>query len=228
MDYILKKFKARCKEELKKYGFHPYRNNHYRVVNDIFQSFNLHRSISGWECTVEFSIVPLSVGYDIRKDTVNSYHLKNFENSAEWFKYDKNSIEDMDACVDKLLYYMIKHLLPIYIKADSCEKAYSIMNEYEYIFQCNSYEKFCMCIKKNDYIQAENYLHAVINQHKEAFEINMSNFKENAPVDYVMKMKEELADYTNLMEKVKQKDEKFLYEWASQNERRNLYNLGIK
>ena len=111
MNNILKEYKKRCKEEFGNYRFKIFRSNRYRVVNDVFQSFNLHRSVSGRSCTVEFGIIPMSVGYEVNKSSVNPYHLKIFEGMYSWFEYDKDLQESIDACVTEMLIYNSVFLL---------------------------------------------------------------------------------------------------------------------
>lgn len=91
MDSFLKIYKEYCKDEFEKYGFKRCKNNHYRVVNDVLQTFLLHRSIYGYNCTVEFGITPLCYGIDKdHKCSVGGiYNLRMFEGGVEWWEYPR-------------------------------------------------------------------------------------------------------------------------------------------
>lgn len=101
MDYLLSEYKNTIKNEFNKYGFKIYRTNFYRVINDVFQSFNLHRSVSGDEVTVEFLVIPLADDYLIEKSRCGPDHLKLFENDWSWFHYDERNKDSVNDCVKK-------------------------------------------------------------------------------------------------------------------------------
>ena len=192
MEYILKEYKRRCKEEFAIYEFKTYRSNHYRIVGDVFQSFNLHQSVSGTDCTVEFGIIPLSVEYDINKSSCNPCHLKTFEKSYEWFNYDKNSILSMGLCVDDMIAYMKKYLMPVFESSTDCKSAYRTICKYDNVFKGNSYEKFCMCLKFGEYIDAKKHLQEVIEQHENAFRRNKEILGKNITEEYIKKWRKRL------------------------------------
>ena len=86
MDYLTKKYKEKCKELFDGYNFRIYNNNFYRVINDVFQSFNLHKSVSGCDCTVEFGVVMLCEGNGVYKSRCQPYRIKQFDNrDYSWF-----------------------------------------------------------------------------------------------------------------------------------------------
>lgn len=228
MEYILKEYKRRCKEEFSIYGFKAYRSNHYRIVGDVFQSFNLHQSISGTDCTVEFGIIPLSVEYDIDKSSCNPCHLKTFENLYEWFNYDKNSISSMDLCVNDMIAYMKKYLIPVFENAINCELAYSTMVKYNNVFKGNTYERFCMCLNFGNYGNAKMYLQEVIEQHKNAFARNKDALGNNITHEYIQKMEDEISQKEKLMKLIDNNDYDAIQKLIFENEKRNRMNLGIK
>ncbi len=228
MEYILKEYKRRCKEEFSIYGFKTYRSNHYRIVGDVFQSFNLHQSVSGTDCTVEFGIIPLSVEYDIDKSSCNPCHLKTFENLYEWFNYDKNSISSMDSCVNEMIAYMKKYLIPVFESAINCELAYSTMVKYDDVFKGNTYEKFCMCLKFDDYENAKKHLQEVIEQHENAFRRNKEVLGNNITQEYIDKMEEEISQKKKMLKLIDSKDDAAIQKLIYENEKRNRLNLGIK
>jgi len=228
MDYLIKEYKKRCKEEFANYGFKSFRNNHYRIINDIFQSFNLHRSVSGSDCTVEFGIIPLSVGYDLDKSSCNPYHLKVFENTYEWFSYDRNSIISVDMCIDEMFVYMKKYLMPLFEKAEDSKSAYSIMCNYESVFAGNAYERFCMCLNFKNFDDAKVHIEKVIKQNEYAFERNKEAFGENITQEYIQKIEKKISEKRNLLKLVETKNYSTIQEWLKTNEKRNKHNLGVK
>ena len=228
MDYFIKEYKRLCKEIFGVYGFKVHKNNHFRVVNDIFQSFNLHRSVSGDSCTVEFSIIPLSVGYDLDKTFVNPFHLKKFENIYEWFHYDRNSSDSIDMCITDMFAYMKKYLMPIFEKADDSRSAYLVMCEYNDVFDGNSYERFCMCLKFGDFESAKVHIEAVILQHKQAYKRNKKALGDKISQDYIQKMERKIAEKRNLLKLIEERDYNTIQEWLAANENKNRQNLGIK
>ncbi len=103
MDYFINIYKKRCKEEFSKYGFKSFRNNYYRVVNDIFQSFTLHRSVSGSDCNTIFGIVPLSVEYKLDKSFVNPCRVSDFEDNRPWYNYDRTLESSVEKCINDMI-----------------------------------------------------------------------------------------------------------------------------
>lgn len=227
MSNVLKEYNKMCKKEFDSYNFKLFHNNHYRVINDIFQSFRLHRSISGQECTVEFGIIPMSVGYDLNKSSVCPYHLNNFTGMHDWFEYDRNSPEDVNACVVKLIADMKKYLMPLFDKAVDSKSAYELMCEHNDIFAGNSYERFCMCLKIEDYEDAKTYINKVIAQSTHAFERNREAFGDNIAHTYIEKMEEKISEEENLLKMTLSKNYELIQKWLITNEKRNMQNLGF-
>lgn len=228
MEYILKEYKRKCKDEFSMYGFKTYKSNHYRIIGDVFQSFNLHQSVSGTDCTVEFGIIPLSVEYSIDKSSCNPYHLKNFEGIYEWFNYDRNSITTMNLCVDNIIEYMKKYLMPVFEKAVDSESAYLTIMEYDKVFKGNSYERFCMCLNFGDYENAKKHLQEVIEQHENAFRRNKEALGNNITQEYIDKMEEGISQKKKMLKLIDSKDDDAIQKLIYENEKRNRLNLGIK
>ena len=114
MDYLVKTYKDKCKKEFAGLGFKTYRRNFWRVVNDIFQSFELQKSVSGRGCTIHFVVVPMCAGECIKKEYCGPNHIKIFEYDYSWFDYDRNDENSMDNCVDEMISYMKKYLMPYF------------------------------------------------------------------------------------------------------------------
>lgn len=228
MNNILKEYKKRCKEEFGNYGFKIFQSNHYRVVNDVFQSFNLHKSVSGQSCTVEFGIIPMSVGYELNKSSVNPCHLKNFEEMYSWFEYDKNSQESIDKCVTEMLICMKKYLMPLFEKAIDCNSTYGVMCKYDNVFRGNAYEKLCMCLKSGNYKNARKHLQEVIEQHEYAFMRNKEALGTGITQEYIQKMEEKISQKKMLLRLIDNKEYNVIQKLLLANETRNKRNLGIK
>ncbi len=228
MDYFINAYKKRCKEEFNEYGFKTYRNNHYRIVNDIFQSFTLHRSVSGNDCNVIFGIVPLSVEYELDKTFVNPCRVSDFEDKKTWFNYDRTLHSSIEKCIDDMIAYMKKYLMPVFEKAVNCESAYLTIIKYDNVFRGNTYERLCMCLKFGDYKNAKKHLQEVIEQHKDAFRRNKEALGNNITQEYIQKMEEKISQKQLLLEMIECKDYDTIQKWVSANEKRNKKNLGIK
>lgn len=228
MDYFIKTYKTRCKEEFGRYGFKSFRNNHYRVINDIYQSFTLHRSVSGSHCNVIFGIIPLSVEYDLDKTSVHPWRVSDFEDGRPWFTYDRTSNASIEKCIDDMIICVNRYLIPIFEKATDCEAAYFSMIEHDNVFEGNAYEKFCICLKIENYGNAQKYLQEVIKQHKDAFARNREVLGNNMTQEYIQKTEEEISEKQRLLEMIDSMNYDAVQNWLLENEKRNKLNLKIK
>lgn len=165
MDYFLKQYKKICKEQFSGYVFKSYKNNHYRIINDVFQSFELHRSVYGDSCTVHFGVLPMCRTSPIDASTCPAMHLKMFENDFSWFPYDNKSEESINDCVNELKQYMIKYLMDFFKASDNCKNAYKELCSLEQkVFKTiryNSWDNLCLALKINDYSAALQHLNAI-------------------------------------------------------------------
>ena len=228
MDRFISIYKKRCKEEFSKYGFKTFRNNYYRVVNDIFQSFTFHRSVSGNDCNTIFGIVPLSVEYNLDKSFVNPCRVTDFEDKRPWYNYDRNSETSVEKCINEMILCMDKYLMPIFEKAVDSESAYLIIAENDNVFKGNSYERFCMCLNFGDYEKAKMHLQEVIEQHKNAFARNKEALGNNITQEYIQKMETKILEKEALLKLIDNKDYNAIQTFISENEKRNKLNLGIE
>ena len=106
MDFLTKLYKVRCKEEFAIYGFKTCNRVFYRVVNDVFQSFELQKSVSGEECIINFGLIPLCAGKEVNKTRTGPNHLKMFENDYSWFWYNRNDESNIGLCVEQMISYI--------------------------------------------------------------------------------------------------------------------------
>ncbi len=189
MDYFLKEYKQKCKQEFGQYGFKAYRNNHCRVVHDVFQSFCLHRSRYGTDATVEFCVLPLSQEYKIDKSTCGAMHLKQFENSGQWFLYRANDEISMNTCINQIVFYMHKYLMPFFERSTTCQSAYEALKIFDKdnMLFYNEYPKLIMALSNQEYTLAEAHMKKIIAQSKMAYETNLKAFGTNVESEYIKK-----------------------------------------
>ncbi len=230
MDYFLKEYKKRCKEEFNEYGFKTYRNYHYRVVNDVFQSFCLHRSHYQTDATVEFCVLPLSQEYKIDKSTCGATHLKRFENSADWFSYITKDENSINICIGQMLYYMEKYLMPFFQKATNCIDAYEALKVFDVdgaVFY-NEYPKMIMALKNKQYLYGKQHVINIIAHSEYVFERNREMLGEKITQEYIQKMKKKISEKQSLLKLIEDEDYNLIQEWLMLNENRNRQRLNIK
>lgn len=232
MDYLTKVYKEKCKKEFFELGFKYYRRNFYRVINDMFQSFQLHKSVSGSGCTVEFVVVPLCLGNCIQKTYCGSDHIKMFERDYSWFKYDRGSKESMDKCIDEMIGYIKKYLIPYFQLSDNSEKAYFSTCD----FQKNNYKEgifmadpclFGMALKAKFYDKAIVHLSARKEHAENAYKTNMEHFS-GLDVEYKASMKKMIKEISHQIKMISEHNLKYIQEYIDENEEKALVNLGIK
>lgn len=232
MDLLLKTYKEKCSEEFLNYGFKTFRNNHYRVINDIFQSFNLHQSVSGGDCTVEFIILPLAINQEIDKSTCGADHLKVFEDDFSWFSYNRNSTQSINLCVDTLIVYMKKYLMAFFENGINSKMAYKLICDFEkkhHDKNCCIYDdaKFCLSLINQDYFSAETHLKAMIKQSEYAYARNMEVFGNDLSTEYINNTIQKICDEKKLLEHVKNRNVKFVEDFLLTNKKKNKKSLGI-
>ena len=224
-------YRKKCKEIAKVYNFKTYKNAFYRVTNDVFQSFNFHKSVSGSECTVEFSVHPLCVEYDIKKDTAGPCQLGIFEQQTEWFKFQPNNKENMELCTDYIKSYILKFLIPFFEGAKNCQEAYrSIcdleLNYYKKDVEYFLYDKFCMALKTGNYDVALAHIFNVKKRSAFAFEQNKKSYGDNISPDYIAKMEKKQLKYDSIILMLQRNETEKIQDFIYINETRNLNNLG--
>ena len=197
-------------------------------MNDIFQSFTFHRSVSGYDCNIIFGIVPLSVEYKLDKSFVNSYRITDFEDNRPWYNYDRNSEASVEKYINEMILSMDKYLIPVFEKAVDSESAYLTIMEYDNVFKGNFYERFCMCLNFGDYEKAKIHLQEVIEQHKNAFARNKEALGNNITQEYIQKMEEGISQKEKFLKLIDNKDYDAIQKVISENEQRNKLNLGIR
>ena len=235
MDYFIKTYKARCKEAFGALGFKAFRNNHYRVVNDVYQCFRLKRSISGFLCDIEWCIAPLCVGLDGKDSVPNFHYLSRFEDNILFWHYDRKSEESIDLCVNGLIEYLKKHLMPFFDQSTNCSNAYKQAmiweermrkryqrNDDSYPLNTNYY---CMALKIGDYDEALKYLAQYRKNITGDSEGTESYDDDPEAKEYFEKR---LAEWDDKIAHIKARDMDWINNFIQTNERKSLVNLGLK
>ena len=225
---LAKLFKQRCKEEFKEYGFKTYRSNFYRVVNDVFQSFTLHRSVSGEDCTVEFCALPLCYGSDINKDRCVADHLKMFEGNFSWFEYDRHDESSIEACVEEMISYMRKYLMPFFTQAGNSYGAYHATWEFQRVSHNNKYSSgdsrlMYFALKCGMYEEVIKHLHAQIKNLEEVIEEDIKWGYFNR----IEEIKNDILETQNQIKMISEPNEEWIKTFIAEKERAALLNLGM-
>ena len=230
MDVLTKFFKEICKNEFTKYGFKTYRRNFYRVVNDVFQSFTLHKSVAGNNCTVEFVIVPLCAGDVINKTYCGAHHLKIFEKDWSWFYYDRTDEQSIKNCVSEMIGYMKKYLIPFFEAGNDAKNAYYAT----YTFQDRNCKDgvfwadpslFSMALKAGMYETALKHLQAQRANTEHAYNHN-KQFFEPSP-QYTKSIFDKIHKQDMFIKKIEALDLEYIAKFIHDNEQIALANLGM-
>lgn len=232
MDYLTKIYKQKCTNLFSELGFKSYRKNFYRAVNDMFQSFQLHKSVSGNGCTVEFVVVPLCLGNCIQKAYCGSNHIKMFENDYSWFQYDRNDESSMDSCVEEMLGYIKKYLIPYFELCDNSKQAYFATCD----FQKNNYRKgvfladpylFYMALKAELYDKSIEHLIAQKNYAENAYKINKESAGGCLSSEYEERIQNKIEEINHQIKKLQEHNLEYIQRHIHENECKALLNLGM-
>ena len=232
---LVKLYKARCKLHFYQYGFKWYGNNAYRVVNDMFQSYNLHRSVSGNACIVEFASVPLCSGDYINKSYCGANHIKRFESDYSWFDYDRTDEASIENCVEDIIIYMSKYLMPFFEASSNSYDAYHTL----ICFQRDHYPDgifwgdptlFHLAIKAGLYSEAAQHLVAWKEHNLDAYKTNAEGFErigKELPKEYVIRSKKEIEKLDFWREQLSSSNYEFFSNLMQANEIVALRNLRL-
>jgi hypothetical protein len=235
MDIFLKYYKQECKLVFSPFGFRSIGNNHYRVINDVFQAFYLHRSLSGDHCTIQFGITPLCYGIDqeYRKTTGGIYSPVNFEGWDAWWYYNRKSIESIQSCIQTIIAYTKEKILPLFDAGTDCASAYRVICQIERAAQqmiddnpspggdCGYY----MLLKMGEYEKASMYLrHSIA-----CLEYDDPDMLEmdKTPSYYERKQKW-LDECQTSLEMLQSGDDKRITAFLEENERKSRVTLGLE
>lgn len=229
---MTKKYKDRCKREFSALGFKSYENNFYRVINDVFQSFTLHKSISGNDCTIEFTVVPLCMGNVIKKNLCGANHIKMFENDYSWFSYNKNDKKSIDKCIDLMLEYMKKHLIRHFESANNTKSAYYEIYDFQQKHYksgvlLSDYSLFCMALKSRLYDKSLEHIKAQKKQIEDAYKRNKECFGKQLDPEYENIIIEKIKKIEFKIKMISNTNTEFIDNFIVENEKSALLNLGM-
>lgn len=160
MDDFNRKYYKTCTSIVFPYGFRRYKRVFGRVVNDVYQSFDIEklgRQSAGKIVRVGFGVVPLceKLQENWLESGVGLYYLKQFElipfygpdytsdyDITNW--YYQPEPESIDVCVAEIMRYLTTYLLPLFERADSCATALQALIEVERLFERNRLAKVWM------------------------------------------------------------------------------------
>ncbi len=230
MKYLAQMYRKRCKEELCLYNFKSYRNNQYRIVNDVFQSFELHQSVSGNQCTVHFVVVPLCVGETITKTYCGPDHLKMFDGDYSWFDFDRNE-ESIGICINHILGYIQNKLIPYFeVANNSYDAYYATRNFQEENYRGGidwaDYYLFCMALKAGLFNESLEHLNAIKKHTEYAYKRNIEHWGKPS-FEYEQRIKDDIKKYEYLISAVSARDFEHINNFIVENEKVALSNLGI-
>lgn len=151
------------------YGFQPYKNAFYRVINDVVQIFCLHRYRDGM-CEFFFDIEPVSLGLsELDTMTYNIALLRDapFE-CRDWYP-----AELIDTNFSEVIQLTQKYVLPLFEKGIDAGSAYQVVYDYEQrIYRQElimlSWVKFLFCLQAKSYAQAAQYMEVITKYSNEA------------------------------------------------------------
>ena len=251
MDYVVNKFLEICTEEFSPYGFKRNGKAFVRVINDVMQNFAIEKLRSGRECRVLFAIVPLCLKIEKQyaKGGVYSQNLRRLEPVLDWNQWDcwtfnPKSEESMNECIAEMLLQTKKHLVPLFIRADSCKTAYDELCEVDRMIYANNLSmrlrevdkksfkdgvfmldnaKCYMALKNRNYSVAIEYLKAFEEQNIESYHsmLEMGYLKEEDRI----RREESIARLGAEIEIISKPDENYIQELIEQNEAYSIANL---
>lgn len=166
---VARQYKKTFQPMFAEYGFQPYKNAFYRLINDVVQIFCLHRYRDGM-CTFFFDIEPVSLGLS-ELDTM-TYNIALLRD-APFEGRDWHSAELIDTNFSEAIQLTQKHVLPFFEKGIDASSAYQVVYDYEQrIYRQElimlSWVKFLFCLQAKSYAQAAQYMEVITKYSNEA------------------------------------------------------------
>jgi len=127
MDFM-KTYQAQCCERFGYLGFKKLGNTHWRVVNDVIQTFHLQRGRGGlsW-CRIQFGITPLCFGFSrnfVWHGCAPNFNHTVFPDCTIWqWQYDSKSEESILECIESLIEYIQTFLITYFERGIDCMSA---------------------------------------------------------------------------------------------------------
>lgn len=244
---ILKVYKSRCREEFKQYGFKSYGNNHYRIINDVYQDFLLFRSMSGFDCRIHFTVIPLCEGIDERYKCGGYWAFESGELGGEWgwtfktgehkesrgwmFEYNRNSEESIRNCVEEMISYIKTKIIPfLEIGCDSTsayreikllKNSYAGSREQREYDLMDDYRMYCMLLKIGNYDKAIEYFRQRIKGYQDSIEDKFADHISSDEEKEELKIK--IAETEEQIRLISDHD--YVNNFIETNEQKSLENL---
>ena len=172
---VPRQYKKTFQPVFAEYGFQPYKNVFYRVINDVVQIFCLHRYRDGM-CVFFFDIEPVSLGRSELDIDVGLCHIETLRDAPfegrPWY-----SAELIDTNFSEVIQLAQKYVLPFFEKGIDAGAAYQVICDYEQqtygqvIMDC--WRKFLFCLQAKNYAQAEKHLEVFAKRNIEAIRNNL-------------------------------------------------------
>jgi hypothetical protein len=232
-----------CAERLAEYRFRSQGNNHWRVINDVYQSFYLDRHRGSGFCELYFSIVPLCYGIP-KSARLSSYNYHqayampdNNWDGGQW-KYDVNSTQSIDTCLDAVLNCIETSLIPYFNRGSNTASAYEeqrklysfILKQQNKVFDENgpicSVPDFYMVLKTRNYELAEQYVIRFLSLYKQWLQEMRENAK--CPADCVEFENARIAKWEDILNHIMCRDDDYFSNLIEENERVSKNNLGVR
>jgi hypothetical protein len=189
-----------CQDIFREYGFKRSKNNYWRVVNDVFQSFCLNQFRGGRGFEVEFGIIPLCCAIEteqlsslsgnyqlsvlsqnrLRQSISNLNRANQSATMRVFFGYEVNTIEGIADCMNLLQTCMKEDLLAFFERSTECSSAYREVTLFEASYLPQSEldlltdnTKYFMLLKMESYSLAAQYLEQIKAQNLNAYHSNL-------------------------------------------------------
>lgn len=133
MKYLTKKYVEECKKIFSPYGFKQIKSTFLRSTNDVIQKLQLQQSIYPGSCVINFGIIPHCMHCEEAYilDGLCPYMLSQFKGESVWANYNWKSASDVYECVKRLISELNTSLIPMFLKANSCETAFPELLHFE-------------------------------------------------------------------------------------------------
>lgn len=237
MDKFYNYYRSSCLDALESYGFRFKRNNCYRVIGDVFQSFYLNCSKYGFRCTVEFGVVPLCSG--ITRESLpylnGMLDLGRASKGYPFFEYFEKTDSSMQSCIEEIIRCVNSTLKPFFERAVDCRSAYAetIRVKRIYLPEAESdiltdYNEYCMLLKIGDYERALMYLEAMEKQLLINYTTLLDNrTKPDLEAQYVNKINTGLQIVQERIVNLSSYNLEYINNFVAANERKSRTSLGL-
>ena len=232
MSLFFNEYKKRFTLEFQNMGFKVYKNRCYRIINDLYQAFEINL-YKGKECDVNYGIIPICAIITSNHDSVCGlrYELSWKHDRFRW-NYN-NNVESINYCIDQVIKYIYDYIIPVMNKSTDAESAleciYSLDKaHFNEILQFDEV-KYFMFLKLGNFKEALKILNNKRNQIIESLVSNLSAGYKDNDVDFILNIvKKSIPLFNEIEEKInelKTSDESVISQTILNNEKLTLENL---